>query len=53
MRMDGGSGSMSRLVKLLLALVVVVLALFFLAGIDSEKPVKPIERPIEVDAPAQ
>ncbi len=44
---------MTRIMKLIIALVIVVLALFMLSGIDSQKPVKPIEKPVNIDAPVQ
>jgi hypothetical protein len=38
---------MTRVVKLIVALIIVVVALFFLSGVDSKKPLKPIEKPVE------
>lgn len=44
---------MNRIVKLIIALFIVLLALFMLSGIDGQKPVKPIEKPVNIDAPVQ
>jgi hypothetical protein len=44
---------MAKVLKLIVALVVVVVALFFLSSVDSQKPVKRIETPVKTDASAQ
>ncbi len=44
---------MARVLKLLVALAVVIAAMVFLSGVDSQKPLKRIEQPVNVDAPAE
>jgi hypothetical protein len=49
-----GSGDlMSRLMKGLVALLIVVGALFFLSRMNSEKPLKHVEKPVTLNAPSQ
>lgn len=43
---------MARVVKLVIALVIILAAMFVLSGIDSQKPVTKIEKPVKIDAPA-
>lgn len=48
----GQTGKMGRPVKLALALVVIIGLMFFFAGLSGEKPIKRIEKPVTVHAPA-
>lgn len=43
---------MSRIVKLLVVLALVFALLFGLGQCATEKPVKPIEKAVQIDAPA-
>jgi flagellar biogenesis protein FliO len=44
---------MTRLLKLLLALGVVLVAIFMLSKVDSERPIKRVEVPVNPDETAQ
>ncbi len=43
---------MSRLVKVLAVLLVLVGLLFVLGSMNSEKPLVPVEKPVEINAAA-